>query len=1076
MATKRLRSLILEVLPLDLRVKLDLLSRRRDISNREKQAELFNILREFKIDNVTKLGSGTNRYAFRLNGYVVKVATDNDGKIDNFKEFKMAKRLYPNVIKVYEVSSNGTLQISEYIQPFQSFSEMMVYADKIRYILQKLSSVYLIGDVGLSSRNYANWGLRVGSDEPVCLDFAYVYEVKSELFLCTHCKSGSVLIPNKDFTELICPNPGCGHKFLFEDIRRKLGNDLHKQEIGDLTEEGYLLSESQVETTLDPQRSNYLEGKRKKKKEKEIVEEVEDDFVDDFVYDDDKEEIKMKKDNVIQAIAQSMSEENFNVNGTVLKGVNIVDVTEDYGDDYVVADDDDEWDGYDDDEDEVDVGSEFNKQVIEDYDDEDDDFIIPEAADNGLAFSGNVETINDIIENEPSKEPEFIFEPDEEAVSEFDVVTNPSEEDWIAKACEKNFNKLKEESDKSIEAYREKAEAKLAEAQAVAAKVEALVTDVKSAVEAKPVSVEAEVVSEPTQECFNKLKEESEASIEALCKEKEAKLAELTEAAVAKVDAMVAEAVPEHAEETKEEVAETVANNTANHQGISPMFMEQINRALSKFSNQIADFAYNDELFDKVRNSLVNKRFFAGDFKNTISSVLFRSLCIYLECNEEVIPNGNNKGTHKEWRLSKEDISNEPYYPTALFISRYWFNREMNNATSMEDLMAAYTKQFKGTALQPEFIDGIFRSRLQQKLAASSAAYDVICNYIRSLTVQTEPVKEVAPVEETKEEVLEVIGDPVEEAADEVIEAVTYPTEDVPLTVDEIVNTVMNDLEAEKQAEPIPEPVEEVTVQEGEEATITTEAPAEENVTIDEMVDAAFGVKDDTTSTDDDSDDEIDEMYDDDYDEDASSISVLVYHDEYGDIIKIKTEDEYGSNTIPIYADIEKYKSAKEGMFNWMKNLVPFIVFKTSEPEKYDGFNDVISEDKSEDLVKFVPIRTDADETIIGVYDFLGFYHVDDEGNMNALIDKTYIGKICSVLNLKFPASASYIERTLMMKDMWADENELLEYIKDQWNVDVDDDDEDDADDDVEEEVADTTEVKEEEHKVFTPIRRGDIQ
>ena len=52
----------------------------------------------------------------------------------------------------------------------------------------------------------------------------------------------------------------------------------------------------------------------------------------------------------------------------------------------------------------------------------------------------------------------------------------------------------------------------------------------------------------------------------------------------------------------------------------------------------------------------------------------------------------------------------------------------------------------------------------------------------------------------------------------------------------------------------------------------------------------------------------------------------------------------------------------------------------------------------------------------------------------------------------------------------------LLEYIKDQWNVDVDDDDEDDADDDVEEEVADTTEVKEEEHKVFTPIRRGDIQ
>lgn len=40
---KNLRSLILENFNFDLRVELDLLSRRRDINNQEKQDELFNL-------------------------------------------------------------------------------------------------------------------------------------------------------------------------------------------------------------------------------------------------------------------------------------------------------------------------------------------------------------------------------------------------------------------------------------------------------------------------------------------------------------------------------------------------------------------------------------------------------------------------------------------------------------------------------------------------------------------------------------------------------------------------------------------------------------------------------------------------------------------------------------------------------------------------------------------------------------------------------------------------------------------------------------------------------------------------
>nr|DAN65335.1 MAG TPA: hypothetical protein [Caudoviricetes sp.] len=269
---KVLRSLIHERFPFDLRVELELLSRRRDILNKEKQEELFHILRNYDLTDIVSLGPGTNRYAFKLDGFVIKFATDHDGKIDNFKEFKMAKRLYPNVTKIYEVSENGTMMIAEYIQPFDSYGEMMQYAAQIRQILTEIGSVYLIGDVGITDKNYSNWGIRIGTNQPVCLDFAYVYEVSSELFTCKYCQTHAMLIPNKDFTELHCSNPSCGKKYLFEDIRRRIGNDVHRHEIGDLSKEGYLLSGSRILTELNEQRSNYLVRKKPKEAPSTIVE------------------------------------------------------------------------------------------------------------------------------------------------------------------------------------------------------------------------------------------------------------------------------------------------------------------------------------------------------------------------------------------------------------------------------------------------------------------------------------------------------------------------------------------------------------------------------------------------------------------------------------------------------------------------------------------------------------------------------------------------------------------------------------------------------------------------------------
>ena len=128
---KVLRSRILELLPYDLRVDIELLSKQRSISNGEKQDELRKLLEKYHVSDAIPLGSGPNRYAIKLQGYVIKIATDKDGKIDNLKEFKMAKVLYPYVTKIYEVSENGTFLVAEYIQPFSSFGEMTQYGDNI---------------------------------------------------------------------------------------------------------------------------------------------------------------------------------------------------------------------------------------------------------------------------------------------------------------------------------------------------------------------------------------------------------------------------------------------------------------------------------------------------------------------------------------------------------------------------------------------------------------------------------------------------------------------------------------------------------------------------------------------------------------------------------------------------------------------------------------------------------------------------------------------------------------------------------------------------------------------------------
>ena len=181
------------------------------------------------------LGGGTNRYAIMIDGYVVKIAYDSDGMIDNKREFIYSLKLQPYVVKTYEICPTGLLSICEYVTIF-TLDDFFKYQSEMREILEEITKGYIVGDVGITSKNYVNWGLR---DDGTCviLDYAYIYDVNYKTFLCT-CKDEGLLYYDKDYVNFCCPE--CGRKFSFFQIRKKISRDDQKKEIGDVTQKGYI--------------------------------------------------------------------------------------------------------------------------------------------------------------------------------------------------------------------------------------------------------------------------------------------------------------------------------------------------------------------------------------------------------------------------------------------------------------------------------------------------------------------------------------------------------------------------------------------------------------------------------------------------------------------------------------------------------------------------------------------------------------------------------------------------------------------------------------------------------------------
>ena len=260
------RSLILENFNEDLCLDIMKVTMLTDINNNTKNLYIKELLKYYNVP-FTTLGSGTNRMAVLIDGYAVKIALDKDGMIDNKREFLYTKNLQPYVVKVYECSINGLIAVTEYVNIF-TLQEFHQYQDEMKDILNIISNQFLIGDVGVTSKNYTNWGTRV--DGTICiLDFAYIYNVKYNVFNC-ECDDMSILRYDSNFVNLVCPN--CGRKYTFGELRRKISKKQQESEIGDITRLGYVLDKPISEVELIPEFEN-KKVRKKAKKNSDIVKE-----------------------------------------------------------------------------------------------------------------------------------------------------------------------------------------------------------------------------------------------------------------------------------------------------------------------------------------------------------------------------------------------------------------------------------------------------------------------------------------------------------------------------------------------------------------------------------------------------------------------------------------------------------------------------------------------------------------------------------------------------------------------------------------------------------------------------------
>lgn len=209
----------LNALPLDMKCEIGEIPLQKGMRPTSRKEKVIEILNKYNIDYV-EIGTGTNRFIIKYDKFAVKIALDREGIADNKQEYAICEALMPNVAYAHEISEGGHLLVASYCPAFTTHNEMWSHNAKIRQILTEWSKRYLLGDVGITSYNYANWGL-TPDGRPVCIDYAYIFPASLDLFKCI-CGNKSMTLDG-NFSEYKCTK--CGHKYQDRELRAKISND-----------------------------------------------------------------------------------------------------------------------------------------------------------------------------------------------------------------------------------------------------------------------------------------------------------------------------------------------------------------------------------------------------------------------------------------------------------------------------------------------------------------------------------------------------------------------------------------------------------------------------------------------------------------------------------------------------------------------------------------------------------------------------------------------------------------------------------------------------------------------------------
>ena len=210
----------LNSLPIELKMEIGEVSFQKGMLATSRRDRVIDVLTRYNIP-FQNIGTGTNRHIIKYDGYVIKIALDREGVADNKQEWVMSEVLKPHVATAYEISKGGHLLVASYAPAFTSQHEMFSYRSSITKILAEWSNRFLLGDVGLTKTNYANWGLSA-SGKPVCIDYAYIFPVSMDIFKCVICGSKNMTM-DTSFSRYKCAN--CQHEYEDRDLRSKISQE-----------------------------------------------------------------------------------------------------------------------------------------------------------------------------------------------------------------------------------------------------------------------------------------------------------------------------------------------------------------------------------------------------------------------------------------------------------------------------------------------------------------------------------------------------------------------------------------------------------------------------------------------------------------------------------------------------------------------------------------------------------------------------------------------------------------------------------------------------------------------------------